>query len=317
MNMKTVSVCFSLLATALVARSAQADCSSGSPCTSQSNSGSGVGVYARNTGAGIAVYAESAVSGGVASYARAALANSYALQAVAQTNNSYAGYFTANGSGSIAVYGSSTSATGVYCTSGGGGIPGVHGFGSSASNGIGVKGTSSTTGTAIWGYSPGHQAAWFDGDCAATTFTTTSDERLKKDIRDLTYGTTDLMKLRPVTFKWKSGADGTHLGLIAQEVEKVIPEVVSHSHSPSLDGEVLTVNYNELFPLMLKTVQEQNKTISQQGARIAELEKARGSVKLSSLLVDGGGGLTLGLLPLGLVLASRRRKNPSQSGASE
>jgi hypothetical protein len=73
-----------------------------------------------------------------------------------------------------------------------------------------------------------------------------------------------------------------------------------------LDGEVLTLDYNGLVPLMLKTLQEQN-------ARISELEKARKHVNLTSMLFDGGGGLTLGLLPLGLVLASRRRKNRSQS----
>ena len=65
---------------------------------------------------------------------------------------------------------------------------------------------------------------------------------------------------------------------------------------------LLTVNYTELVPLLIKTAQEQN-------ARISELEtRVRAPVRLSSLY-DIGGGAALGLLPLGFVLASRRRKD--------
>jgi hypothetical protein len=114
-----------------------------------------------------------------------------------------------------------------------------------------------------------------------------------------------MLKLRPVAFNWKREDDkNTHLGFIAQEVQKVVPEVVLPVQQPS-GGEVLTVDYVALVPVLMKAVQEQNKIITQQGARIAALEGARGSSRVSSLL---GGTAAIGLLPVGLVLARRRRK---------
>ena len=158
------------------------------------------------------------------------------------------------------------------------------------------------------GDNPGHVAAWFSGNAYADAWRSTSDARLKKDVRDLSYGLKDLLRLHPVNFKWKTGDDGTHLGLIAQEVEKVVPEVVSHVRGPASETEVLTVNYTELVPLLIKTVQEQD-------ARIAELERVRAPARLS--LDQVGGGTALGLLPLGLVFASRRRKEQQASSKPE
>jgi len=65
----------------------------------------------------------------------------------------------------------------------------------------------------------------------------------------------------------------------------------------------MTIDYTEMLPLLIKAVQEQQ-------ARIVALERARSSTKLASIL---GGGALLGLVPLGLVVASRRRKAPTPS----
>jgi hypothetical protein len=129
---------------------------------------------------------------------------------------------------------------------------------------------------------------------------------LKKDIKDARYGLEQLLRLRPVTFKWKNengNGDGLQLGLIAQEVQKVVPEVVNTDATTGM----LVVNYTALLPLAIKAVQEQQRVIEQQEARLAALERGRGPV-VSSLFSGGlGGGVALGLLPLGLVLALRRR----------
>ena len=159
-------------------------------------------------------------------------------------------------------------------------------------------------GTAIWGHNPGGTAAWLDGDVYAGSYQSTSDGRLKKDVRDISYGLDHMLELRPVTFKWKRDNDGqTHLGFIAQEVENVIPEVVSYAHDPS-GSDVMTVNYTELVPILIKAVQQQNRIIVEQENRLVALERARPSLKVSSMI---GGGV-LGLVSLGLVLASRHRK---------
>ena len=61
------------------------------------------------------------------------------------------------------------------------------------------------------------------------TISCTSDERLKKNISQLSYGLADIMNLQPVVFNWKSDTDGSTstLGFIAQDVEKVLPQLVS------------------------------------------------------------------------------------------
>ena len=55
----------------------------------------------------------------------------------------------------------------------------------------------------------------------------TSDARDKTNVRDLNYGMKEIMQLHPVKFNWKNNADaGDKLGVIAQEIQKVLPEVV-------------------------------------------------------------------------------------------
>ena len=129
--------------------------------------------------------------------------------------------------------------------------------------------------------------------------TISSDARLKKDIRDTTYGLETLLKLRPVTFRWKEGSDDTQqLGLIAQEVERVIPEIVVHGKEPS---DPLMMKYEALVPVLIKAVQEQQ-------ARIGKLEKERSPVMSSFFSGGFGEGAALGLLPLGWILGRRRRR---------
>jgi hypothetical protein len=68
------------------------------------------------------------------------------------------------------------------------------------------------------------------GACTNTsgTWAAFSDASLKEDVADYTSGLAELVQLRPVTFGWKGGEFGaeTNYGLIAQEVEPVMPELV-------------------------------------------------------------------------------------------
>lgn len=86
-----------------------------------------------------------------------------------------------------------------------------------------------------------------------------SDRRLKNDIKDLHYSNQDINKLRAVSYKLKS-SDETQLGFIAQEVLEVIPEVVN---IPDTEDGFYSVNYSELVPLLVKSIQDQNITIEQ------------------------------------------------------
>ncbi|KAJ3278099.1 hypothetical protein HK104_002660, partial [Borealophlyctis nickersoniae] len=80
-----------------------------------------------------------------------------------------------------------------------------------------------------------------------------SDERLKKEITTIDDSTAlnKVLQLRPVTYLWKTDSEDTkkRLGLIAQEVEPIIPEIVSEGS----DG-MLGVTYTDLVPMLIASV---------------------------------------------------------------
>jgi hypothetical protein len=86
----------------------------------------------------------------------------------------------------------------------------------------------------------------------------TSWERYKKDITPMGSNSEKLQRLRPVTFHYKSDTTGNlEYGQIAEEVAKVYPEFVIRNAAGRIDG----VRYDELAPLLLKEVQQQQKEI--------------------------------------------------------
>ncbi len=94
----------------------------------------------------------------------------------------------------------------------------------------------------------------------------TSDARLKKNIHNLNYGLGQLMRLRPVSFDWKDTKNQkTNLGFLAQEVEKVIPEAVVKGDD---QNNTLGMNYSELLPVVIRSIQEQQSEIKEQKAVI-------------------------------------------------
>jgi hypothetical protein len=97
-----------------------------------------------------------------------------------------------------------------------------------------------------------------------------SSARFKRDIHDMGGASTDLMKLRPVTFRYKQDPQGQRqYGLIAEEVAKVYPELVVRGNN----GEIESVQYRELIPLMLYEMQRQENEMRQkQQAALAELK---------------------------------------------
>jgi hypothetical protein len=91
----------------------------------------------------------------------------------------------------------------------------------------------------------------------------TSDIRWKKNIKDLDYSISDILKLEPVSYELRKdefpdmGFDtGTHIGLIAQDVEKVFPELVKND-----DKGFKSVNYNVMIPVLLEAIREQQNQI--------------------------------------------------------
>jgi hypothetical protein len=92
------------------------------------------------------------------------------------------------------------------------------------------------------------------------TYYRLSDRRQKENIKALEYGLDEVLRLNPVTHTWLySDATRPSIGLIAQEVEEVLSELVN----TSMDGEneIKALDYNGLIPVLIKSIQELNKKI--------------------------------------------------------
>jgi hypothetical protein len=93
-----------------------------------------------------------------------------------------------------------------------------------------------------------------DGDIIAFSTTTSSDKRLKKNIKPITNALDIVEKLQGVHFDWKKD-DEKSLGYIAQDVEKVLPEMVKE-HEHFGNGEYKTVNYAAMVSIMGEAIKE-------------------------------------------------------------
>jgi Chaperone of endosialidase len=94
----------------------------------------------------------------------------------------------------------------------------------------------------------------------AGVWTNASDKRLKHDIKDSKYGLKDVMKIRAVDYKMNSD-NSAQVGLIAQELKTIVPEVVSGKEGDVAKGETLGVSYGNLVPVLINAIKEQQKQI--------------------------------------------------------
>lgn len=98
----------------------------------------------------------------------------------------------------------------------------------------------------------------------------TSDRRLKENILPLQYGLQQVLQLKPVSFTWKKLPEqGTQLGLIAQDVRQVIPEIVIEADNAD---KTLALNHLQLIPVLVNAIQEQQKTIEGLQEKLSAVE---------------------------------------------
>lgn len=90
----------------------------------------------------------------------------------------------------------------------------------------------------------------FNGSVSADEFTETSDETFKTDIETITHALSLVQKLRGVSFKWISNNENS-IGLIAQEVEQVIPEVVKTDKNGNK-----SVSYTSLIGVLVEAIKD-------------------------------------------------------------
>jgi hypothetical protein len=103
-----------------------------------------------------------------------------------------------------------------------------------------------------------------------------SSERYKTAIASMGPDSARLSLLRPVTFHLKTNPEGTlQYGLIAEEVDKVYPDLVIRDETGKIQG----VRYDELAPLLLNEMQLERKQLAAQSEAIAAQGRALGDMQ--------------------------------------
>ena len=134
--------------------------------------------------------------------------------------------------------------------------------------------------TALYGSTPNGTVALTLASTGAATFTgsvytptgtvSTSDSRLKTNIEPITDALAKVQVLNGITFTWNELSTiqdkaKRHLGLLAQELQEVLPEAVDTTQ------EYLGVDYDSVIPLLIEAVKEQQAQISAQQTQIDTL----------------------------------------------
>lgn len=122
----------------------------------------------------------------------------------------------------------------------------------------------------------------FTGSVTAADYLTPSSRTLKDNVKTYDNALETVKKLRGVSFNWKDSGKPS-VGLIAEEVDQVIPEVVAHN-----DKDATGVNYSSLVGVLVEAVKEQQGLIQEQQKAIQDLQEqqkinAALSVKVSEL----------------------------------
>lgn len=182
--------------------------------------------------------------------------NSWGVHGVSTANFGVYGQSTS----SYGVYGESAASRGVYGQSTSG--YGVYG---ASTTSIGVRGKS-VYDIGVFAVSDFNYAGYFSGDVYVSgAVIQTSDARLKQEVAALGYGLRQILQLRPVSWTWKRKPNaGRQFGLIAQEVETILPELVSTDKGAE---QTKGINYSGLTPVVINAIQEQQAQIEQQKAR--------------------------------------------------
>jgi hypothetical protein len=123
--------------------------------------------------------------------------------------------------------------------------------------------------------------------------TAPSSARYKRDIQTMGDRSRLLFQLRPVIFRYKFDPRGERqYGLIAEEVAKVYPELVTKGE----DGKVESVQYHKLIPMLLNEVQHQQQTLEAQTQQLAQLKAE--NTRLEATLAEQNAALAARLARL-------------------
>jgi hypothetical protein len=116
-----------------------------------------------------------------------------------------------------------------------------------------------------------------------TLTTATSDISMKENIYQISNALDLVTKLRGVFFNWKNDSTKTkQIGMIAQEAEPIVPEIVFTNHVDGLKG----INYSQASALFVEAIKEQQQIIEKQQAEIDHLKSLENEVSELKTLVN-------------------------------
>lgn len=104
-------------------------------------------------------------------------------------------------------------------------------------------------------------------------YSTTSDRRLKQNIKTFDGGLATLEKINPTIYQMKSNPSQDEIGFIAQELQKVLPIAVGGEATDDVEESPMTVDYGRLTPVIVAAVKEQQEIIQAQQKIIDQLNK--------------------------------------------
>jgi hypothetical protein len=116
-----------------------------------------------------------------------------------------------------------------------------------------------------------------------------SDERRKTNIRPLNDGLKKILKLQGVCFNWKDTIacdNNTHLGLIAQNVLKVLPEVVKGGFQSKGEEELYSIQYDGIIPVLIEAIKEQQQQIESYKTQVKSLQEKVGQIESQQKEID-------------------------------
>jgi hypothetical protein len=272
------------------------------PCVQGTNS-VGIGVVGASsaTGAaevGVEGFVDGSDNGGVGVWG----ASEWAGTGIKGTSNT--GY---------GVSGSSASNNGVTGVTSAAGVSGVYGENDATSGtGYGVAGRASGAGVAVYGdnTSGSGWSGYFTGKVYAGSGYSSSDVRLKKNIKPLDSAIDQVLRLHGVTFEWRepeTRGDGLQMGFIAQDVETVFPQWVTVDPKG-----YKAINTKGVEPLLVESVRVLHADNDALRVRVSGLEERLkqlegGKKMIVSGLGDGSTGLGLVAMAAAIVISRRRR----------
>ena len=183
-------------------------------------------------------------------------------------------------------------------------------------------------------------AGYFNGDVYTTGSYLPSDATIKSNIDSITNCSNILCRLKPRTFNYNTNIagmnlpTGTHYGLIAQDVQTVLPNIVKTIVQPAVkdtSGKIIdssvsfkAVNYTEIVPILVKAYQEQKTTIDSLRNMLTSLQSCITSLCDSSHdrkafhepTPQGGGlaGATIDVILSNSAVLYQNTPNPFSSG---